>query len=70
MKSYFLSIIALCITINLSSCANEYAYDEENPESYRKHWENNDEIKQNKLLYQLSEECDESNKHKNKELCY
>ena len=56
---------AACITLLvialLQGCADPYIYDFENPEAYSKHWEKNQEIKDNKFLYQLSEECKENN---------
>lgn len=66
---------AACITLLvialLQGCADPYIYDSENPEAYRKHWENNQEIKDNEFLYQLSEECKENNTKSGskKEMC-
>lgn len=68
MHQYFngKSILTLIfITLFLSACAETHAYNPDNPEAYRKHWENNEQIKDNKLLYQLSEECKESGNKKN-----
>lgn len=64
MKQYYFGFIILSAIISLSSCAREYAYNSDNPEAYKKHWENNEEIKNNELLYQISEEC-KQNKDKN-----
>ena len=60
MKPYFSGFVILGAIICLSSCASEYAYDSENPEAYKKHWEHNEEIKDNEFLYQISEECKEN----------
>jgi len=65
LKSTLLSTFILFYIIFLSSCASEYAYDNENPEAYKKHWKNNNEVKDNTFLYQLSEECKVNNKKSN-----
>ena len=57
MPSLLRNTFSFIIIISVCSCASEYAYNEENPEAYKKHWENNEESKDNKFLYQLSEEC-------------
>lgn len=56
--SKLFSISALIVS--LCACANDYAYNESNPDSYKKHWENNKEIRDNRFLYQISEECKEN----------
>ena len=53
-------LTVILITLFLSTCADAYTYNPDSPEAYREHWENNEEIKDNKLLYQLSEECKEN----------
>lgn len=60
VKSIIFQLIMLMLIGVLVSCANEYAYDDNNPEAYKKHWKNNEDIKDNKFLYQISEECKEN----------
>lgn len=60
MKSIILHSFAFILVGGLVSCANEYSYDDRDPEAYKKHWENNEYIKDNKFLYQISEECKEN----------
>ncbi|HEY9049999.1 MAG TPA: hypothetical protein VIQ03_00555 [Gammaproteobacteria bacterium] len=50
----------LILCAGLLACANEYAYDSNNPDAYKKHWENNVESKNNEVLYLFSEECKEN----------
>jgi hypothetical protein len=56
IKYFFL----LVLFVFISGCANQYDYDPGNPEAYKKHWKNNEEIKDNEFLYQISEECKEN----------
>jgi outer membrane biogenesis lipoprotein LolB len=56
MKYFFILIAYIFIT----GCASQYDYDPDNPEAYKKHWENKNSIKDNEFFYQISEECREN----------
>ena len=57
MYASFTKLISLFTLIfGLSACANDFAYNNDNPESYKKHWENNEVVKENPL-HPFSEEC-------------
>lgn len=47
-----LSLLVFVLIASTTSCADQYAYDDKNPEAYKKHWKNNKEIKDNEFLYQ------------------
>jgi len=60
MHTLLLRFSSITLILGLLSCASQYAYDEENPEAYKYHWENNEESKDNEVLYFFSEECKEN----------
>ncbi|RDH82832.1 MAG: hypothetical protein DIZ80_11205 [endosymbiont of Galathealinum brachiosum] len=55
-------IILLSLTL-LMSCASYHSYEPDKSKEYKEHWENNEDIKDNLLLYPYSEECKEEKKH-------
>ena len=60
MKLLLSFLLYFILIMGLASCASEYAYNYENPEAYKKHWENSDPSKDNEILYLFSEECKEN----------
>ena len=65
---YVKLLLTTFLSAALCSCAETYAYDPGNPDAYRKHWENNPEIKENSFLYSLSEECRDGKKQQ--DVCF
>ena len=60
MHSLLLRLSSITLILGLLSCAILHPYDEANPEAYKHHWENNEESKDNEVLYLFSEECKEN----------
>ena len=56
------AVLTITFAIVISGCAGSYPYKEDKSNEYRKHWENNDKVKDNVFLYPLSVECEEDMK--------